>query len=80
MVQSILFAGGALCAAGFLLLLRWKATGRNPKNLPLPPGPEPLPILGNLFDIPTEKAWLTIDEWVRKYGTILSPTSQPFAT
>jgi hypothetical protein len=33
-----------------------------------PPGPSPLPILGNLFDIPTAAPWRVYAEWKKKYG------------
>ncbi|KAL4062156.1 cytochrome P450 [Scleroderma citrinum] len=36
---------------------------------PLPPGPRPLPLIGNMFDMPTTKPWLTFADWV-KYGDI----------
>ncbi|KIM62440.1 hypothetical protein SCLCIDRAFT_24975 [Scleroderma citrinum Foug A] len=45
---------------------------RNPA--PLPPGPTPLPILGNLFDLPKERPWLTYAEWGKKFGTVLLGT------
>ncbi|KAL4061719.1 cytochrome P450, partial [Scleroderma yunnanense] len=41
---------------------------RNPA--PLPPGPKPLPLVGNLFDIPVIKPWLTYADWGKKYGDI----------
>jgi hypothetical protein len=34
----------------------------------LPPGPPGWPILGNLFNMPTEKEWLKFSEWERTYG------------
>lgn len=37
-----------------------------------PPGPKPLPLLGNLLDMPTEKEWLTFTEWGKKYGEPLT--------
>jgi hypothetical protein len=40
-------------------------------SLPLPPGPKPLPIVGNLFDIPQGKAWLTYRDWHDRYGDIV---------
>jgi hypothetical protein len=37
-------------------------------RLPYPPGPPPLPLIGNLFDIPKEFSWLTYGQLSRKYG------------
>ncbi|KAJ7087130.1 cytochrome P450 [Mycena epipterygia] len=36
-----------------------------------PPGPSPLPILGNLFDWPVHSGWLTFTEWTKKYGDLV---------
>ncbi|KZT64789.1 cytochrome P450 [Daedalea quercina L-15889] len=44
---------------------------RNPKSLPLPPGPKPYPIIGNLFDVPKEEAWKGFAQWSDKYGDII---------
>jgi hypothetical protein len=35
---------------------------------PYPPGPKPLPIIGNLLDIPSTSAWLTYTLWRKQYG------------
>ena len=40
-----------------------------------PPGPRPLPIIGNLLDIPKESSWLAYAEFSKKYGEILSLAS-----
>ena len=40
------------------------------RGLPYPPGPRPLPILGNLLDIPKEFSWLSYMEHSKKYGTM----------
>jgi hypothetical protein len=40
----------------------------NPHGLPYPPGPKGYPIIGNLFDLPTDKPWLVYDEMHKKYG------------
>ncbi len=42
---------------------------RSPK-LPLPPGPKPLPIIGNLFDVPQSKPWITYMDWSKAYGAV----------
>ncbi|KAI0267865.1 cytochrome P450 [Gloeopeniophorella convolvens] len=46
--------------------------GRSSGKFPVPPGPKPLPLLGNLFDLPKEAAWSTYLEWSRRWGDIVS--------
>jgi len=41
-------------------------------GLPYPPGPRPLPLIGNLFDIPKQFSWLTFSEHSKKHGDIIS--------
>ncbi|KAJ7596428.1 cytochrome P450 [Mycena floridula] len=55
---------GILCLALFKLL-NWS------RSLPFPPGPSPLPILGNIKDLPKEKPWLVYTEWAKKYGPLI---------
>jgi hypothetical protein len=37
-------------------------------GLPYPPGPRPVPLIGNLLDIPRESSWLAYTELAKKYG------------
>ena len=41
---------------------------RNPCGLPLPPGPKGLPLVGNVFDLPTQYECLTYTEWRKTFG------------
>jgi hypothetical protein len=41
-------------------------------GLSYPPGPRPLPIIGNLLDIPTDSSWLAYTEYSKTYGTSIS--------
>ncbi|KAF5379921.1 hypothetical protein D9757_007237 [Collybiopsis confluens] len=40
-----------------------------------PPGPKPLPVIGNLLDIPTERPWLRYTEWGKVYGDVVHLTA-----
>jgi hypothetical protein len=42
------------------------------RSLPLPPGPKGYPIIGSLFDMPTELMWLEFDRWFKTYGMLSS--------
>jgi hypothetical protein len=60
-------AGGVAVTLAYAVVRRQAA--RN--HLPLPPGPKPLPVLGNLLDIPREKEWLKYREWNERYGDVV---------
>ncbi len=55
-----------LFGVAILLLKHFRSSSR--RHTALPPGPTPLPIIGNLFDIPTERPWETYATWSRRWG------------
>lgn len=50
-------------------LVAWNARARGRS---LPPGPQPLPIVGNMFNMPTFKPWFTFRDLSAKYGDVVS--------
>ncbi|KAK3717009.1 hypothetical protein LTR37_006064 [Vermiconidia calcicola] len=38
----------------------------------LPPGPTPIPFIGNKFDIPKTQPWIQFQQWARVYGPIFT--------
>ncbi|KAG2133604.1 cytochrome P450 [Suillus bovinus] len=57
-----------LASAGVYLVMQ-AFSKKNPA--PYPPGPSRWPLIGNIADIPHNKAWLTFARWGKKYGDIL---------
>ncbi|TBU24744.1 cytochrome P450 [Dichomitus squalens] len=49
-------------------IAQWRTRSR---GRPLPPGPKPLPILGNMFDMPRSRQWISYRDLSRVYGDIL---------
>jgi cytochrome P450 len=49
-----------------------RANKDDQQGLPLPPGPKPLPLIGNIHQLPTSYAWKTYDEWAKLYGPVFS--------
>jgi hypothetical protein len=41
---------------------------RNPRGLPLPPGPKGLPVLGNIFQFPKALLWEEYDKLCKEHG------------
>lgn len=56
-----------LVAVGLFLRSRiaWRSRTR---GLPLPPGPRALPLLGNMFNMPSYKPWEAYRELAAQYG------------
>lgn len=67
MHESLSFIIGLAAVISVLLLAtRWIKRG------PYPPGPKGYPLIGNLFDMPDEKEWLTFAAWGKRYGWVHS--------
>lgn len=75
-----------LCTAAFACVVAGDAVRRRLKQTrscppyPLPPGPPPLPIIGNIYGVNASAPWLTYAEWSKVYGvffTDLPPMDNP---
>lgn len=52
-----------------LLLARYIVySKRSGQALRFPPGPKPLPIIGNILDIPYETPWVVYRDWSYTFG------------
>ncbi|KAJ7110785.1 cytochrome P450 [Mycena crocata] len=44
---------------------------KNRRSFPLPPGPKPLPFVGNVYDVPRTASWQVFQQWGKRYGDII---------
>jgi hypothetical protein len=64
----------------FLVAIRAIRDYQRRKGLPYPPGPRPLPILGNVLDIPKQFPWLAYSKFSKKYGKPQHSVWQKFSS
>lgn len=62
-----IFGGGALTCATIYAFFKFLYPASS--TLPLPPGPKPLPFIGNILDVPLTRQWLVYSQWAQRYGT-----------
>ncbi|KAH9056869.1 cytochrome P450 [Lactarius vividus] len=65
LAQYDLLAAVVVGFGGLVLLVMRVGKDR----LPYPPGPKRLPIIGNLFNIPSQEAWVTYRKWSEEFAS-----------
>lgn len=53
-----------------ILLKIYLKRRRDHSGLPCPPGPKPLPLIGNILNIPKRAPWEVYAEWANQYGEL----------
>ncbi|KAF8509202.1 cytochrome P450 [Hysterangium stoloniferum] len=63
--------GIAILIGVTVVISAWIRYILRPKRLPLPPGPKPLPLLGNLLNMPRSREYEEYTKWRETYGDII---------
>ncbi|KAJ4485415.1 cytochrome P450 [Lentinula aciculospora] len=70
MEEALSIRGLAIASTLAFLLFVWNRRSRGPRrNLPLPPGPKKLPLLGNSLDMPSSFQWITFSKWAERFDS-----------
>ncbi|KAH9013292.1 cytochrome P450 [Lactarius deliciosus] len=71
MLISLVTAIDCLALSTFLYILFAFRDHRRRRGFPYPPGPPPLPAIGNLLDVPKLSPWLGYANMSKKYGDVV---------
>lgn len=61
----------ALGSGGYLLWNKMEQRRRDPRGLPLPPGPKGVPFLGNIVQVTQGKSWETYNALSKEFGNLI---------